>query len=391
MLGWIKQLRQRTPLGFFQLRHDPTRLLTAIAGITFADVLIFMQLGFSDALYRSNTAYPRALDTDLVIVSTQAKNFGQLQTFTRRRLYQAIDVPGVAEVDAMYVGLLDWRDPETSQEIRLQVVGQNPERPAFSLPEVNDQLDAATLPDAVLFDRGSRGEFQATIARVAAGKPTTTEVGTRTVTVAGLFEVGASFASDGAAITSDQNFLRLFPKRAAGSASLGLIRLQQGAEPESVRDAVATHLPADVRVMTHEEYVAFELRDIQERSPIGFVFGLGTAMGFIVGTVIVYQVLSTDVNSHMSEYATFKAMGFRNTYLLGVIFEEALILSFLGFVPGLGIAVAAYRFAAAATALPIVMPLGRVVFVLLLTLAMCNVSGAIATRRLQAADPADIF
>ncbi|MEQ9356181.1 ABC transporter permease DevC [Coleofasciculus chthonoplastes] len=391
MLGLIKTLQQRTPLGLLQLKHDRMRLLTAIAGITFADVLIFMQLGFADALYRTNTQYPRTLQADLVVISTQAKNFGQLRTFTRRRLYQAQDVPGVASADALYLGSVQWRNPKTRKKTSMLLIGQNPDRPAFNLPEVNQQLDAIRLPDTVLFDQASRGEYQDMITQIEQGESATTEIGQRTITVAGLFQVGASFADDGALITSDQNFLRLFPKRDAGSVSLGLIRLHPGYEPEQVRDALVARLPEDVQVLTSQGYVDFEIADIQSRSPIGFVFGLGTIMGLIVGTVIVYQVLSTDVNSHLEEYATFKAMGYRNTYLLGVIFEEALILSVLGFIPGLAIALAAYQVTAAATALPLAMPLSRTIFVLLLTFIMCGASGAIATRRLQAADPADIF
>ncbi|MEO1792369.1 MAG: FtsX-like permease family protein, partial [Cyanobacteria bacterium J06629_19] len=116
-----------------------------------------------------------------------------------------------------------------------------------------------------------------------------------------------------------------------------------------------------------------------------------SAMGFVVGIVIVYQVLSTDVNSHLAEYATFKAMGYRNSYLLGVVFEEAVILSVLGFVPSLGVAIGIYSLAAAATALPMAMTVSRAIGVFVLTIAMCGVSGGIATRRLQSADPADIF
>ncbi|EDX73369.1 DevC protein [Coleofasciculus chthonoplastes PCC 7420] len=391
MLGFIKTLQQRTPLGLLQLKHDRMRLLTAIAGITFADVLIFMQLGFAAALYRTNTQYPRTLQADLVLISTQAQNFGQLRTFTRRRLYQAQDVPGVASADELYLGSVQWRNPQTRKKTSMLLIGQNPDRPAFNLPEVNQQLDMIQLPDTVLFDQASRGEYQDMITRIQQGESPTTEIGQRTVTIAGLFQVGASFADDGALITSDQNFLRLFPKRDAGSVSLGLIRLHPGYEPEQVRDALAARLPEDVQVLTSQGYVDFEIAYIQSRSPIGFVFGLGTVMGLIVGTVIVYQVLSTDVNSHLEEYATFKAMGYRNTYLLGVIFEEALILSVLGFIPGLAIALAAYQVTAAATALPLAMPLSRTIFVLLLTFVMCGASGAIATRRLQAADPADIF
>jgi putative ABC transport system permease protein len=391
MLGFIKTLQQRTPLGLLQLKHDRIRLLTAIAGITFADVLIFMQLGFADALYKSNTQYPRVLQTDLVIISTQAKNFGKLRTFAGRRLYQAQDVPGVADADALYLGSVDWRNPQTRKKASTLIVGQNPDRPAFNLPEVNQQLDAIRLPEMVLFDRASRGDYQDLIAQVEQGKQVRTEIGTRTVTVAGLFQVGASFADDGALITSDQNFLRLFPKREAGAVSLGLIRLHPGYDPEQVRAALAAHLPEDVQVLTSQGYVDFELNDIKSSSAIGFVFNLGTAMGFIVGIVIVYQVLSTDVNTHLAEYATFKAMGYRNAYLLGIVFEEALILSLLGFIPGLALSLGAYQLTAAATALPIAMPVSRAIVVLLLTLVMCGASGSIATRRLQAADPADIF
>ncbi len=387
----LKTLQERTALGLLQLKHDPMRLLTAIAGITFADVLIFMQLGFADALYTTNTQYPRSLEADIVLVSTQAKNFGRLRTFPRGRLFQAQDVPGVASADALYVGSVDWRNPQTRQKTSMMIVGQNPDRPAFNLPDVNQQLETIRLPDYVLFDQASRGHYEEMILQFNEGDTVTTEIGLHTVTVAGLFTVGASFADDGALITSDQNFLRLFPRREAGTVSLGLVRVDPAYDVEQVRAAIAERLPDDVFVFTHQGYVDFELNEIQAESPIGFVFGLGTTMGFIVGIVIVYQVLSTDVNSHMAEYATFKAMGYRNTYLLGVIFEEALILSLLGFVPGLLISLGAYQLTAAATALPLAMPFSRTLVVLLLTFVMCGGSGAIATRRLQAADPADIF
>ena len=391
MVNFLKALKDRTPLGLKQLRHDKMRLLTAIAGITFADVLIFLQLGFSDALYKSNTQYPRILATDIVLISTQATNFSQLRTFPRSRLYQARDIPGVVEADALYIGSIQWRNPDTREKTSMLVVGQNPYRPAFDLPEVNQQLEALKLPESVLFDQAARGDYTEMIAQISQGQPVSTEVGLNTVDVVGLFEVGASFADDGALITSDQNFLRLFPRRDAGAVSLGLIQLAPEADAEQVRAELAERLPPDVLVLTSEGYLEFELNEIQSESPVGFVFGIGTAMGFIVGVVIVYQVLSTDVNSHLAEYATFRAMGYRNSYLLGVVFEEALILSVMGFIPSLGLAIGVYQLAAGATALPIAMPVSRAIYVLIATFVMCGASGAIATRRLQAADPADIF
>ena len=387
----FKSLKNRTPLGWLQLKHDRIKMLTAMAGIAFADILMFMQLGFKDALFTTNTQYPRLIKGDIVLLSTQATNFNQLYTFPRRRLYQAMDVPGVESAEAVYTGSLDWRNPITREKNSMMVIGFNPERSVFDLPEVNRQLDKVKIPNTVLFDRASRGEYEEVIARVEEGEITTAESGRTTVTIAGLFELGASFADDGALFTSSDNFIRLFPEKRKTAVTFGVVNLEAEQDPVAVRQALNIHLPEDVEAYTHEEYVNKEVTYIQQRSPIGFVFTLGTAMGFIVGIVIVYQVLSTDVNDHLAEYATFKAMGYKNSYFLFVVLEEALILSIAGFIPSTILALGLYQLTAAATALPIVMPVSRGITVLVMTIVMCGISGAIATRKLQSADPADIF
>ncbi len=391
MIGLIQQLQGRTPLGWLQLSHDKGRLLVALAGIAFADVLMFMQLGFQAALFESNTTLNRSLNADVILLSPQARNTLALSTFTRRRLYQAMDIPGVESVDALYLNSITWKNPQTRRETIVQVLGVNPTRPALDLPDVNQQLHKIKMPDTCLFDRGARGDYDEVIPQIDQGQTVTTEVQRRTITIGGLFQMGASFGADGTLVASDQNFLALFPRRQAASISLGLIQLEPGADLTQVTTALKDHLGDDVNVMTREEFIAFEENYWQRQSPIGFIFGIGTAMAFVVGVVIVYQVLSTDVNAHLQEYATFKAIGFHHRYLLMVVFEEALILAVLGFIPGVALPVGLYGLTRNATALPLFMTATRASIVFFLTVVMCALSGAIATRKLQAADPADMF
>lgn len=391
MIKLFQQLQRRIPLGWLQLSRQKSRLLVALSGIAFADVLMFMQMGFQASLYDSNTRLNRSLETDIVLLSPQARNIQNLSTFSRRRLYQAMDISGVESAQGMYINTITWKNPQTSRKTTVQVIGFDPDQPAFKLPEVNQQLQTLKLPDTVLFDRSTRGEYESAIASVEQGKAVTTEIERRTVTIGGLFTLGASFGADGSLIASDQNFLRLFPRREAGSISLGLVHLQPGYDAELVARKLEAHLPDDVEVLTLPEFIQFEENYWKSESPIGFIFGLGTAMAFVVGVVIVYQVLSTDVNAHMKEYATFKAMGYRNAYLLAVVFEEALILALLGFIPGLILPLGLYHLARNATNLPIYMTLLRALLVLVLTILMCALSGAIATRKLQSADPAEMF
>jgi len=387
----IRQFQRRTPLGWVQLSHDKGRLRVALAGIAFADLLMFMQLGFQNALYDSNTRVVRAMQADVIIYSPKALNVPNLSTFSRRRLLQAMDIPGVKTASGLYISSLTWKNPQTRLSATVQVLGFDPEIPAFNLPEVNQQLDKIKIPDVVLFDRGARGKYAETIAQLDKGQTVTTEVDKRTLLIGGLFRLGASFGADASLMTSDQTFLRLFPRRDAASVSLGLIRLKPGYNADRVAAALKAHLPEDVGVLTAPEFVQFEENYWRSASPVGFIFGLGTAMAFVVGVVIVYQVLSTDVNAHLKEYATFKAMGYSNAYLLGVVFEEAIILAFMGFIPGFLLPNVMYMLAAKATTLPLYMTLSRAITVLTLTVVMCMLSGAIATRKLQSADPADMF
>ncbi|MEH2402132.1 ABC transporter permease DevC [Nostoc sp.] len=391
MIGFIQQLRRRTPLGWLQLSHEKGRFLVALSGIAFADVLMFMQLGFQNALFDSNTRLHASMQGDIMLVSPQARNLANMSTFPRRRLYQAMDMPGVKSAEAMYLNFLDWKNPQTHQETAVLVIGFNPDKQLFDLPEVNRNLDVIKLPDTVLFDSASRGDYTEVIAQIEQGKPVTTEIERRTITINGLFKVGASFIADGSLITSDDNFLRLFPRQQASSVSLGLIQLQPGYDPKQVANTLKSYLGKDVKVLTHDEFIAFERDYWQKNTAIGFIFSLGVTMGFLVGVIIVYQVLSTDVNAHMKEYATFKAMGYNNLYLLSVVFEEAVILAVLGFIPGAIVPLGLYHMTRNATNLPVYMTLARALTVLVLTMIMCLISGAIATRKLQSADPADMF
>jgi putative ABC transport system permease protein len=384
-------MNQKTPLAWLQVSRERGRLIVAMAGIAFADMLMFMQLGFRTALYESNTLLHRSLDADLVLMNPQGRNITNLTHFPRRRLYQALSYEGVASAEPLYADFLDWKNPQTRKKTSILVLGFNPEKSAFKLPEVDQNLDKLKFPDTMLFDRGSRGDYTTTLAALDKGQPVTTEMRDRKITINGLFLSGASFAADGNVITSDLNFLRVFDNRSSNQVSAGLIKLKPGVDPKQMAATLQANLPQDVRVMTLAEFAQVEEDYWANNTPIGFIFTLGAGIGFIVGIVIVYQILSSDVADHLAEYATLKAMGYRDIYLLGVVFQEALILAILGFFPGFGISFGLYALTRGATNLPLFMTIDRVVTVLILTIVMCTASGAIATRKLRSADPADIF
>ncbi|MDB9374919.1 ABC transporter permease DevC [Nodularia sphaerocarpa] len=382
---------RKIPLAWRQLMKQKGRFLVALCGITFADFLMLMQLGFQSALYDSNTRFHELLQADVVLVSRQAQNLGLLSSFPRRRLFQAANLSEVESVNPLYVRLGVWKSPQTKLDESILVIGFNPEKPAFNLPAVNQKLDQIKYPNTLLFDRNSSGKYEQAIAQISEGKSITTELQGRKVKIGGLYEVGASFVANGSVITSDQNYLRIFSGQQPGQVNLGLINLKPGSDADLVAKALQSYLNDDVQVFTRQEFIDFEKKYWQENGAIGFIFSLGVTIGFFVGVIIVYQIIYSDVMDHLPEYATLKAMGYRNSYLLLVVFQEALILAICGFVPGGFVSFVMYAFTRNITKLPLFMTPDRIILVLILTIIMCLISGAIAMRKLNSADPADIF
>lgn len=381
----------RMPIGWHQLVHNRTRLFAAVAGVTFANVLIFMQLGFKGGLVGSIQIPYDQMHADLILSASDMNTLADGGPLPRQRLYEALSIGGVREAAPVYYAKVDWKQPDGTLR-SLDTFGIDPSKITFQNAEINAQLGALSMADTALMDRRTRNVPKGFFSKLDSGAPYAFETRNRTLTVLSAFTMGGGISTDGYLVVSDQTFLRLFPQRSAGAPNHVFVTLQPGARVDEVAARIRAFMSAeDTVVRTIPEVIAKDVAYQTTQRPVGIIFGFGVLMGVIVGVIIVYQVLSTDVSDHLKEYATFKAIGYSDRFFLGIVFEQALILATLGFVPGLGISMALYRGVTNATGLPLHMSLGRALAVLLGTMAMCALSGAIATRRLARANPAELF
>ena len=387
----LKKLRKEPPLGWAQLSHQKVRLLVAIAGIAFADILIFMQLGFYNSLFGGLTRIHEHLNGDLYLVSSRAKFLDDGQTFDRRHLYQAAAVEGVSSASPFYYSHAGWINPWNKKVTNVAILAFDPARPVLNLPEVNQQLEQIKLPDQVLVDRRARPDLGAIAEAYDRGETVTTEISKRRISVSGMFTFGSTLFVEGYLITSDWNYLRLYGTNSIEQVKVGVLSVDSEKNPEDVKAKVRATLPSMVEVMTHQEFITAEKEFWDQNHPAGTIFNFGVVMGFVVGIVIVYQVLFADVNDHLSEYATLKAIGYPDKSLLMVVFQEAIILAVLGFIPGFGFSIGMYGLLEALTQMPLAMESAVALRVFFLTIIMCSASGAIAIRKLQSADPAEVF
>jgi len=382
----------KTPLAWRNLTHDRKRLALAVAGIGFAVLLMFMQLGFRGAMFDSTLALPRLFDADVVLVNPQRYTISVRQKFPKRYLQLAESSSLVASASPLYFenNVSSWKIEGEVVGPPIRVLAFDPRDPPLLLKGLDEQAQLLTQPDSVLFDRESKADF----GDLQVGD--TAELAGRKVRVVGTVSLGTDFADDGTALCSDRTFAAAIYSHPYAPESLddidfGLVKLRPDVDAAVAARELRALIPPQVEVYTKDQFLDVELGFWNTATPIGYVFALGTAMGFLVGTIICYQILFADIADHLREFATLKAMGYRPRYFIGIVLQEALLLSLFGFIPGAITAAALYQVVAFATGLLMDMSLLRTLGVAGLTAAMCVVSGCLTMGKVLTTDPAELF
>lgn len=389
----------RTPLAWKNLTHDRWRLVVAVVGVGFAALLIFMELGFLNALLESTVQILRRLNGELVLVSSARYALPANERFDVRRMQQAEGVPGVEAVYPVYIETLEGvlRAPN-SRAYPIRVLGLRENDPVFNRQPLVRSAPELTRPYAALVDVASRAKLgMPTRPEQLVGFPA--QLSGHRVQLVGQFRLGVDFATDGNLLMTATNFALFFPHRAGYSSplsvvDLAMVKLAPSASAEQVQKVKKTMravLPEDVDIFTRAELIEREKKFWSTNAPVGYIFLVGVYMGFVVGVIICYQIIYTDIANHMREFATLKAMGYSNLYFCTLVLWQALYLSIMGFVPGCALSYACYRLLAQVTGLTMEMTLTLAVTVFGVTLLMCVVSGLLALRKLLAMDPAELF
>lgn len=386
----LQRLLGRLPIGWLQLTHKPMRFAAALVGVAFANVLIFVQLGIMNSMGAATLRPYEFFAADIMISAADANALSDGGNVARQWLLQAMADPDVLDGTGLFIANLPW--DRGDKDVSLTAFGLDPAKPAFLAPEIAGDLALLEVQDAAILDRLARGLGRDEAAAIRPQTPLSFETQGRTLTVYATFAGGGGFGGDGYLLVSDQTFLALFPARRSTAPDHILLRLRPGADADTVA-ARLRGLISDpgLRIRSYADAADEEISYQQTKRPTGIVFGFGVLIGVLVGLVIVYQVLSTDVADHLREYATFKAMGYGRGFFISIVLEEALILGVLGFVPGVVFGTAILTLMGRMTTLPLAVTPGMALVVLAGTVLFSALSGAIATRRLAAADPADLF
>jgi putative ABC transport system permease protein len=380
------------PLALRNLVADPRRLARSVAGIAFAVLLMMLELGFREGYIESMLLMMRQLDGDIMLVNASMYQFERATAFPRRQLAVARGVTGVASARPFYVDRTRgiWKNPQNHRLFVVPVFAFDPDQPVLELPEIADNLAALRQPYTIMFDRHAR----ANLGEAAAG--TQIELAQRDVRVIGTFWLGPNFFNDGNIVMSDHTYFTLFGGGGADhddwpDVEVGVIKVRDGYDVPSTYKALRAIMPPGVSVLTKQEMLDQEAELHARFSPVGPIFTVGAIVGFIVGMLISYQILFSEISDQLPQYATLKAIGYPTSYLAKVVLQQAAFYAVVAYVPAWLLGTVLFRVVAGIAVGPMQMTLSLTATTLALTLTMCIASALIAVRKVVVADPAEVF
>ncbi len=387
----------RVPLAWKNLTHDKRKLAVAIAGISFAVMLMFQQRGFNNALFDSTVALVKQLDADIIVFDRGRFSLSAETRFDREALDIAASCPGVTHADAVYTeNSLAFLRRDGTKARPIRVIGYDLSRPLL-LDDSGNVIDTSSIQanGTALMDVLSKKQYGFDL-NPADGQVQTGELANRSIRIVGTFRLGRDFANDGNLIMSNQSLANYFPYRKLGDplgvVDLGLIHCSDGTDLQETKRELKERLKGNqVIVLTRDEFIQREIGFWSTSTPIGVIFFIGAVMGFFVGVIICYQILANDISDHMSEFATLKAMGYGNWFFFQLVIAESLLLSVFGFFPGLVLSLVLFEVNSAFTGLIMMMTVPRALLIFALTVVMCVLSGLLALRKLLTTDPASLF
>ena len=378
------RLRVSAYLAWRILTDEKGRTALAFIGVLIAILLVFIELGFFVAVPQGGMLVYDHMRFDLLLASSDYQFQAQPWQFPHARLTDAGSVAGVTKVTPIYFAGGSWQDPSGGDVLDVFLIGCDPNAHPFRDGDIERQQDVLAQSDTILVDDATRSVF----GPLTTGRKV--DIDGQRVTIGGGYRLGTGFLGIGVVLMDEANFFRVTHRR-DDPVNLGLITLAPGADIGKVEAALRQKLPDDVQLFTRSELTSHENSYWTTRTSVGLIFGSGLLVSLIVGLMVLYQTLATQISRHLPEFATLKAIGYGDASLAAVVLFESGIIVLAAFIPAAFGAMAIYALIRGETLLPLTLSIENTAIVLLGVLIMAAGSAFLSIGNLRRADPAEIF
>lgn len=368
-------------LAWQNILHDRARFLATLLGVSFAAFLMVFQGSLLVGFLQAASRLVDASDFDIWITArgVQAFEFGAPVESRVREM--AAGVPGVMETGRACVAFSVYRKPNGKQQVVAVVGGDSNLGEHFPVPDLTQKADDRS-PDSVLYDASDRDAIE------VAALPTAVEINGHRANIEHEIQGYGGFLGVPVLFTSYRNAARYIGFGPEDGMYV-LVRVDKGYSVHDVQENLRRRLP-EVDVLTREEFAHKSRMYWVIKTGAGSAILTAGVLGFLIGLVVVSQTIYANTMENIEEYATLKALGASQTFVVRIVLMQSLICGAVGSILGLFAVIPAVNYARSLIPwihtswwLPAMM--------IVLSLIMCSLASLASVRSALTVDPGRVF
>ena len=363
------------------LRHDWRRFLPGLLSVTFAGVLMLVQLGLLLGMFGTVTVLIDSSRAALWVSSPAAESIDLAQPIPARLVATVRQRSEITRSEPLSLTDVLWHSPHGAK-LSVSLIGLEPSNDALACPRALQAglCEALIEPMAVIVDEADLDKLEITPGEFA-------EVNGRRVRVIaasrGLRTIGSAY------VFASTQTVRALLDGNPDDTSFVLASLPTPLA-ESTREALQTELGPRYRAWTRHEFSNASQRYWLGESGVGAGFLFSSLLGLVIGVVITSQTLRAAILGSVREYAAYRAIGVPASSLMQVVLHQALWIGGAGvlltLLTSVGIQALAHAFD-----VPLRLSVAAVVLAASVGLMTAAVSGVLTLRELYRLEPAELL
>jgi putative ABC transport system permease protein len=370
------------------------KYLGMIAGVFFAALIITQQLSiFSGLMWRTIGFLNDAGLPDLWVMDPKVQFIDDIKPLQDTKLLQVRGIQGVDWAVPLYKGQLKARLPSGSFQT-CNVIGLDDTTLIGGPADMRQgELSDLRRADSIIVDAvGANGKLarkspDPNIPPVPLKVGDILEVNDHRAVVVGIANASRTFQSQPVIYTTYSR-ATVFAPRERRQLSFILVKAKPGQDLTELKN----NLQARTKLIayTAEEFKWVTIKYFLKYTGIPINFGISVLLGFIVGTAIAGQTFYSFTADNIRYFGTLKAMGASNGLLLRMIVVQALVVGFIGY--GLGVGVASLTsYLSAKSELAFKFPWQLMAISATAVILICVISAAISVYKVMRLEPAIVF
>ncbi len=372
------------------LMGDRLKYIGLVAGIAFAALLITQQASILVGLTHQTGAFIRDTSQgDIWVMDEQVRFSQDTLGLPDTTLYRVRGVDGVEWAVPLYQGFLKARLADGSRQTVILVgvddatfIGAPPEMVEGKITDLREDkaviVDVEAAQEKLIRKRGDGA---------GAKVGDLLDINDNEARIVGIYKGSKSFFWEPMIFTTYSRALKMAPRERKLTAYV-IAKVQPGYDKKEV--AARIESATGLKARTNAEFEQSTADYILKETGILVNFGLAVGLGFIIGMLVVGQMLYNFTIDNLRYFGTLKAMGATNWLLIAMVLVQALTVGAIGYGIGVGAGAVLGEIVGQA-GLAFLLPWQIVVFTAVSTAVICVLAALLSVIRVLRLEPAIVF